>query len=145
VAVPGYQALSHELRRVLPAGGAGTVHAQAQLAPLLSAEPGEVLTDEPALAIAAGKPVVFELVIFRLLAEQRVWDERPILEAIAARRFGLVVLESPLDFPPERANFSAAVREALRAAYEPAGEREGYWFYRPRPPAPQDRPVGSAP
>ena len=145
VAVPGYQALSHDLRRELPAGGARAVRAQTRLAPLLAAEPGEVLTDEPALAIAAGKPVAFEFVIFQLLADQRVWDERPILEAIAARRFGLAVLGSPLDAPPERANGSAAVREALRAAYEPAGEREGYWFYRPRPPAPQERPVGSPP
>jgi hypothetical protein len=145
VAVPGYQALSHDLRRVLPAGGGRAVHAQIQLAPLLAAEPGDVLTDEPALAIAAGKPVVFEFVVFQLLADQHVWDERPILEAIAARRFALVVLGSPLDAPPEQANGSAAVREALRASYEPAGQREGYSFYRPHPPAPQDMPVGSSP
>ena len=131
VAIPGYQALSHEVRRVLPAGGAGAVRPQIELAPLLAAETGDVLTDEPALAVAAGKPIVFEFVIFQLLAGQAVWDERPILEAIAARRFALVVLGSPLDAPPELTNASAAVRDALRAPYEPAGQRDGYWFYRP--------------
>jgi hypothetical protein len=131
VAVPGYQASAHEVRRYLPSGAGGVIRAQAELGPMLAAEPGELLTDEPALAIAAGKPVVFEFQIFQLLAMQGLWDERPIIEAIEARRFALAVFSRPLDAPGEQTRWTAAVREALLASYRPAGNSHGYWFYRP--------------
>jgi hypothetical protein len=126
---------------VLPAGGAGAVRAQLVLAPALAAEPGDLLTDDPGLAVAAGKPILFEFVIFRLLAEQGVWDERPILEAIAARRFDLVALRAPLDAPLDDVEWTAAVRDALLASYAPVGEAAGRWFYRPLSSA-VGRPAG---
>ena len=95
-----------------------------------------MLTEYPGLAVAAGKPILFEAWIFKLLAEQGLWDERPILEAIAARRFSLVVLRRPLDAPVEEALRTAAVRDALKAAYAPAGQRAGHWLYRPKPGRP---------
>ena len=57
-----------------------------------------------------------------------------ILDAIKARQFGLVVLEESLDEPPRpliSARFTEPVRTALQAAYTPAGQQAGYWFYRP--------------
>ncbi len=131
VSLPRYRAAIGEALVVLPAGGAGAVRAQLELAPFVAAEPGNLLTDDPALAIAAGKPILFEFVIFRLLAEQGLWDERPILEAITAQRFELVALRTPLETPLADAEWTAGMRDALRAAYVPAGQMADHWLYRP--------------
>jgi hypothetical protein len=122
--------------RLLPAGKVATIHGQLAVAPLIAAEPGEVLTDDPAIVVAARKPVAYEFVIFDLLVGQRLWDERPIVEAVEARRFGLVVLSAPLDVPPDERRWSPALTAALKASYAPAGSTENYWLYRP------DRPNG---
>jgi hypothetical protein len=131
--VPAYQAtVSHALDLHFGGVAAGSA-AQVEVAPLVAAEPGAVLTDDPGLALLAGKRVEFEFVIFTILAAQGAWDERPILDAIAARQFGLVVLEESLDEPPRpliAARYTARVRTALQAAYIPAGQQAGYWFYR---------------
>jgi hypothetical protein len=115
-------------------GATDGIAAQREVASLVASEPGRVLTDDPGLALLAGKPVEFEFVIFTILAAQGVWDEAPILEAINARQFGLVVLEQPLEEPPRpliTARFTQTVRAALQAGYAPAGQQAGYWFYRP--------------
>jgi hypothetical protein len=101
---------------------------------MIADEPGAVLTDDPGLAVEAGKRVEFEFVVFTILAAQGVWHEQPILDAIGARQFGLVVLIESLDEPLRpliSARYSENVRAALRAAYAPAGQRSGYWLYRP--------------
>jgi hypothetical protein len=136
MAIPAYQSTVYEslALRFLPPTGATA--AQLEAAQIAAREPGDVLTDEPALALLASKRIEFEFVIFTLLAHQGVWDERPILDAIGAQRFGLVVLTQSLDAPPKRiieARWSENVREALLAAYEPAGQYAGYYLYRPRP------------
>jgi hypothetical protein len=131
VPIPGYQAVAREALHLLPDGGVAGVRAQLALIPLLAAELGEVLTDEPALAVAAGQPVAYEFVIFGLLVGQGHWDERPILEAIEARRFSLVILTIPLEAPPAQARWSPALIAALRSSYTPEGHLEGYWLYRP--------------
>jgi hypothetical protein len=100
-----------------------------QAAAFVASEPGPVLTDDPDLALQAGKRVEFEL-IYTLLALQGVWDETPI----HARQFGLVVLQEPLDAPPRpllSKHLTDKVRIALQDAYAPAGQIEGYWLYRP--------------
>jgi hypothetical protein len=139
IAVPGYHAAFREAAMLLPgplpgqeaaAEEAGMVRNRQFLAQLAS-EPGPLLTDEPALAVAVGKPILFEATIFKVLAEQGHWDERPILEAIAARHFTLVVLTDSLDRPSKVTRLTSAVRDALAAAYAPAGESDGYWLYRP--------------
>ena len=132
--VPAYQATVAQALELHLEGAVGGIGGQLELAPLVAAEPGPVLTDDPGLVILAGKRVEFESVIFTILASQGVWDETPILEAIAARRFGLVVVQEPLDAPPRpliAARWTARVRAALRASYAPAAQQAGYWLYRP--------------
>lgn len=132
VAIPGYRALSRDVGVETPLQGSLSARIQLELAPLIATESGDILTDDPALAVAAGKTVEFDFMTFGLLAGQGAWDERPILEAIASRRFGLVVLSSPLETQPELTNVSTAVNSALRAAYEPSAQWDSYWLYRPR-------------
>ena len=132
--VPAYQATVSQAVELHVRGAIGSIVAQREVAPALAAEPGAVLTDDPGLAILAGKRVEFESVIFTILATQGVWDETPILDAIRARRFGLVVLQQSLDEPPRpliAARWTERVRAALRANYAPAMQQAGYWLYRP--------------
>jgi hypothetical protein len=132
--VPAYQANVSQGLDLHFDGPASGILPQLDVAPLVAAEPGRVLSDDPGLALLSGKPMEFEFVIFTILAAQGGWDERPILEAIAAQEFSLVVLEVPLEEPPRpliSARYSPRVREALLAAYTPAGQRAAYWFYRP--------------
>ena len=131
VPIPGYRAVAREALSLPPAGAVAGVRSQLALAPVVAAERGEVLTDEPALAVGAGQRVEYEFVIFDLLAGQGLWDERPILEAVAARRFGLVILTIPLEAQPDQARWSPALTAALKASYVPAGYQDSYWLYRP--------------
>jgi hypothetical protein len=80
--------------------------------------------------------VEFEAAIYTVLAEQKLWDQAPILEAIRGQRFGLVVLRESLDDPPpapEMEQVTPAVRAALKEGYAAAGQGVGHWWYRPRP------------
>jgi hypothetical protein len=109
--------------------------AAGEIVAVVAHEPGRVLTDDPAVAVLAGKRVEFEFIIFTILAAQHVWDESPILNAIAAHQFGLVVLTESLDVPPRSllsARISDRVRAALQVAYASEGLQAGYWLYRPR-------------
>lgn len=98
----------------------------------IAREPGELLTDNSGLAVAAGKPISFEFQIFQLLHVEGHWPERPIVDAIGQRRFALVVLMHPLDGPIDGTRLTPAVRDALRAAYAPIEPQAGFWLYRPR-------------
>jgi hypothetical protein len=134
IGVRAYQATVSQALDLHFSGAAASAAAQVEVAPLVASEPGPVLTDDPGLALLAGKRVEFEFIIFTILATQGVWDEGPILDAIDARQFGLVVLVESLDEPLRpliSARYTARVRAALLAAYTPAGQQSGYWFYRP--------------
>jgi hypothetical protein len=95
-------------------------------------QPGELLTDNSGLAVAAGKRIAYEFQIFQLLRVEGYWSEQPILDAVAARRFSLVALMHPLDGPAEGTRWGTALQSALQAAYAPAGAEAGFWLYRPR-------------
>jgi hypothetical protein len=147
MSVPAYQATALDAIRSQLIGLAGPTRTQLRAASQLAQEPGDVLTDDPSLSVLAGKPIQFEFVIFTVLAEQGVWDEQPILEAVAARRFSVVVLTGPIDGPPRRlieARWTEAVAHAIQAAYEFEREQDGYWYYRPRRVA-TTRPASATP
>jgi hypothetical protein len=95
-------------------------------------EPGELLTDNPGLAVAAGKRVAYEFQIFQLLRAEGRWSDEPIVQAIRDRRFALVALMHPLESNLDGTRWTPAVRAALQAAYAPAGQDSGFWLYRPR-------------
>ena len=132
--VPAYQANVSQALEQEFARRDNQPTARAELVAMAAREPGAVLTDDPGIAVEAGKRVEFEFVVFTILATQGIWNEQPILDAIAARRFGLVVLTTSLDDPVRpliSARYTETVRLALRAVYAPAGQLTGYWLYRP--------------
>jgi hypothetical protein len=131
--VPAYQATMQQTMAMYITGNAPEIVPRREAAALIANEPGAVFTDDPDLAVLAGKRVEFEL-IFTLLAIEGVWDDAPILNVIRTRYFGLVALQEPLDAPPRplmSARLTENVRTALREAYAPAGQINGYWLYRP--------------
>ncbi|MBV9355838.1 MAG: hypothetical protein JO023_09955 [Chloroflexi bacterium] len=135
IAMPAYQATAYEGLLLTQTGETPGLHDQAQLTQLVAQTPGDVFTDEPGIAIAAGKSIQFEAVIYTVLAEQHLWDQTPILDAIHAKRFSLVVLDESLDDEPppiEAERITRTVRDALHDAYEPIGQQNGVWLYRPR-------------
>jgi hypothetical protein len=145
-ATPGYQATAREasdsLREVLTPSGYLSLVNDVGTAPLrversfvdrIAAEPGDLLTDNPGLAVAARKPVLHEFQIFQLLHVEGRWSERPILDAIEARRFSLVALMHPLHGPAEGTRWTASIRDALLSAYLTTGQQSGFWLYRPAP------------
>jgi hypothetical protein len=136
--IPAYQATMNQTAAVALSGRPAAIADRLQAAAFVANEPGPVLTDDPDLALQAGKRVEFEL-IYTLLALQGVWDETPVLNPIRARQFGVVVLQEPLDGPPMpllTAHLTEKVRIALRDTYAPAGQIGRYWLYRPTPPPP---------
>jgi hypothetical protein len=131
--IPAYQATINQTAAVALSGPPEDIADRLQASAFVATEPGPVLTDDPDLALQAGKHVEFEL-IYTLLALQGVWDEAPVLKAIRSREFGAVVLQEPLDAPPRSlltAHLTETVRAELRGAYAPAGQVGGYWLYRP--------------
>jgi hypothetical protein len=134
MSIPAYQATAYAALAARLADPSATNPPQLTTAALIASEPGEVLTDDPGLALLAGKSIQFEFLIFTLLAAQGVWDERPILDAIRDQRFGLVILTQPLETPPRRpteAGSTETVRQALQSAYAPADQHGAYYLYRP--------------
>ncbi|MDQ6675601.1 MAG: hypothetical protein M3069_33535 [Chloroflexota bacterium] len=147
IAVPAYQAAAVEagvnLAELLhPSStqylslvgdtGSTPLRVEAGFVDEIARERGELLTDNSGLAVAAGKPIEFEFQIFQLLNAERQWSEQPILDAVAQRRFSLVALMHPLEGPVEGTRWTPALQTALRAVYAPAGQRSGFWLYRPR-------------
>jgi hypothetical protein len=147
IAVPGYQATAVEVATTAadllqPATprylslvndvGLLPYRVEERFVGQIAREPGELLTDNSGLAVAAGKRIEFEFQIFQLLAVEGRWSEKPILDAIAARRFSLVALMHPLDGPADGTRWTPAMRRALTQAYVPAGTDSGFWLYRPR-------------
>jgi hypothetical protein len=147
IAVPGYQATSVEAARALAdrfepptprylsfVADTSPVpyRVDARFIEFLEQQPGDLLTDNSGLAVAAGKRVMYEFQIFQLLQAEGYWSEQPIVDAVAAHRFSLVALMHPLDGPTDGTRWSPRLQAALEAAYAPDGEQAGFWLYRPR-------------
>jgi hypothetical protein len=134
IALPGYQAVASEAVLLHTTGETPSLDGQVQLTHTMAQEPGTVMTDEPGVAIAAGKPIEFEP-IFTLLAEEGIWDQTPILTAIHEQRFDLIVLTESLTAPHppfENERITLAVRNAIAADYDEIGQANDHHFYRPK-------------
>jgi hypothetical protein len=111
--------------------GTAPLRVQTSFVDRIAREPGELLTDNPGLAVAAGKPITYEFQFFQMLSGEGRWSDQPVVDAIHARRFPLVVLMHPLDTPVEHTRWTPGIRDALAASYVLAGQEPGFWLYRP--------------
>lgn len=147
VAVPGYQATATaalltaqevlepgQTRYVSLVDDSGTLplRVPVEIIERIAGEPGDLLTDNSGLAVAARKPIVYEFQIFQLLHAQGVWSDGPIVRAIEQRHFALVALMHPLDASLSQTRWTPAIRRALRENYVESGRDAGFWLYRPR-------------
>jgi hypothetical protein len=147
IAVPGYQATATDVAlsladtlqpptphylSLISDAGAAPLRVDASFVDYVAQQPGELLTDNSGLAVAAGKPIEFEFQIFQLLRADTHWSEQPLLDAIAAQRFSLVALMHPLDGPIDNTRWSPAIQAALLDGYVSDGTQAGFWLYRPR-------------
>ncbi len=67
-----------------------------ELATLAATVPGPVLSEEPSIVLAAGKPVIGNATQLRNLYDQGRWDSTQLVADVEARRFGLVILNAQL-------------------------------------------------
>ena len=83
---------------------------------------GEVLSEEPIFALLAGSEVVFQPFIMKQLAREGRWDQRLLLEMLARRRFGSVIVTEDLatgDVKKGYERYTPEMVKALRRHYKP--------------------------
>ncbi len=104
---------------VLPASGENRLVSPAfrrdtmTLIGMIRDAPKPVLSDDMVLLMQAGKPIPWEPLIITELAATGVFDERKVIDMIAAHAFSFVVINDTL----ENGFFSRDVNAALAAAY----------------------------
>jgi hypothetical protein len=101
------------------------------------AQPGTVFTEDPLIAIAAGRrAAVSDPALLRSLVRTRDPRARAVVQELAAGRWDLVVLDNELEYGAAKwyreFNLGPEAVAALRGAYEPAGTADNHAFYRPR-------------
>jgi hypothetical protein len=104
--------------------------------------PGEVLSELPVFAMAAGCEVVFQPFIMTTLAREGRWQEAPFLEGLRRGRFGLIVTTQDLREVRRGgvlARYTDSMAEAILGRYalvevSPPGPLGlPYFLWRPRP------------
>ncbi|HMA34945.1 MAG TPA: hypothetical protein VKY74_10750 [Chloroflexia bacterium] len=109
----------------------------ARLEQTIAAAPGDtVLTEDAWLALKAGKALPFDdPAMMAIQARSGRWDERPFLDEIARRRFGLLILEHDITDETFTPRWSAPALAALQANYL-VKDRDVRFLSLPRAPPP---------
>ena len=102
----------------------------------IRAEPGRVLTEDPMLALLAGRsPAISEPALLRALLRRRDPRALRIVESVRQREWGLVVLNDDLEAAADGwyrdFHLGPEMVEALRANYVPTGKVREFFLYRP--------------
>jgi hypothetical protein len=90
-----------------------------------------VLSDDMVLLLKAGKQVPWEPAIFAELATTGRWDQRLIVDMIAARAFALIVTQGHSGQTPYDDRFTPGVDQAIRQAYPRTEELGGRTLHLP--------------
>jgi hypothetical protein len=75
--------------------------------------PGLIIPDDMVAVKMAGKEVIWERAIFRELTARGQWDEKPFLELVKQKRFGLIVTESGPQDSVFKARYSSSIVQAF--------------------------------
>ena len=106
---------------------------------LAASAPGDVLIEDENVALKCGKPVtIMDPFAFAYLERRGRWDASPLNRRILERRFGVIILRSPVEHPShyqEETYWADSTLAAIGKAYEREGTVDGYLIYRPRPEA----------
>jgi hypothetical protein len=84
---------------------------------------GNILVEDPAVAIAANKAVVFEPSMFWVLQNEHLWNDTEIVSSIQAKKFGAIAMPNcigRLKYYPEILNATAA--------YYHLNKMVDYWY-----------------
>jgi hypothetical protein len=94
---------------------------------------GDVLSEDMSFTLTANKRIYVQPFEFTQLAEQGVWDQRPLVEAIRRRHFVAVVLRFRLGDAPgfHAERIDAPLIAALKEAYRLDASYGTYFIYRP--------------
>lgn len=109
---------------------------------LVAAARGEVYAELAGLCVQAGKPVPYQPFIMSELARQGIWDPAPWHDAIAARRFELMIFCQDPQGEAGRI-YTAGAFALVREHYEESARYDGgalwtYYIYRPKGAAETD-------
>lgn len=121
--LPSLAVLTEEVRRAADGRlrqriAAAAEGVQADIA-TLARYPGDVVAENMALPVQAGRaPVLCDPSTLFAMAESGTWAEDAFVEAVRARRFGVIVLQR---VGADNARFSPAALEAVGACYVEAG------------------------
>jgi hypothetical protein len=115
------------------AGAPGNV--RAQVIEAVRREPGEVLTEDALIALAAGRrPAISDAAPLRPLSLQGDPRAVRVVDALNRGRYSLVVLDDDLQASARWYRIvylGEPVTQALKAHYREAGVLDGYYLYRP--------------
>ena len=110
---------------------------RSRLIAVVRAEPREVLTEDPLIALAAGRqPVVTDMDALRALAVTGDTRALRIVSDLARGRFGLVVLNDDIEASRswyEAIGFRDLTIPPIERRYAPAGALDDFHLYRARP------------
>jgi hypothetical protein len=97
--------------------------------------PGDVLSEDLSLPVAAGKPAVFEPVLYDIFYTTGVVSPVEMTERLTDGRFGLLLLSAPMDRPGWEADpqvmWPRAIRAAMRQYYCLEGRTGRFYLYVP--------------
>lgn len=94
---------------------------------LIAGMPGDVIAEDPAVLLRAGRRYVFEPSMMTELASTGWWDETAFLMALARHRYPMLVLEGQEGDELFNSRFTPAMRKAMRRHY-PCGGRIGRYL-----------------
>jgi hypothetical protein len=90
-----------------------------------------VIADDMVLLLRSGQDVLWEPSIFAELASTGVWDERPFVAQIRARRFAFFITDAARGNPMFDSRYTPRVADAMDAAYPVQRRLAGYYLHYP--------------
>ncbi|KPL86950.1 hypothetical protein SE16_12835 [Ardenticatena maritima] len=103
-----------------------------QLEALVCAAEGPVLADDMmSVLVVCGKEIYLQPFEYTHLVEDGVWDQQPLLDAIRAQQFALILMSDTAWHGLDR-HWTPEMEAAIREAYTPAERLAGTLVYHPK-------------
>ena len=96
---------------------------------------GPILSDDATILYRLKKPLLFRPFAMTQLAYEGNWDDRPVVQLLENREIALVIFEALPGRAPNRARYTAEMRDALTRNYRKVGSyrtRRPFEIYAPR-------------